>query len=198
MGFNHCILLFCSLKHTSVLGFARRQEAVAHLSQENVFSGINIEIMEVKCGRKNHWKKRMDKIILYCTEGEETIFNLHNCNSASLQVHVCNLSIHLINYVMMCWSWRSFPTLCFHDWYKESIICQHIDKNVSDSNGDEEVSQLNAGFLIVAQPLMADRTNAWKLWWSILIFFPMKTIQVKVMIWFLKHHIFFYKTSWKS
>lgn len=45
-------------------------------------------------------------------------------------------------------------------WYKESIICQHIHRTVSDWNNDEEVSQLNAGFLIVAQPLMADRTKA--------------------------------------
>lgn len=47
MGYNHYILLFLSLKHTSVLGLAMRQEAVAHLSQENVFSGTNIEIMEI-------------------------------------------------------------------------------------------------------------------------------------------------------
>lgn len=84
MGFNHYILLFLSLKHFSVLGFGMRQEAVAHLLQENIFSGINIEIMEVKCGRINHRKKGRDKIILYCTKGEETISNLHNCNSASL------------------------------------------------------------------------------------------------------------------
>lgn len=58
MGFNHYILLFLRLKHTSVLGFAMRQEAVAHLSQENILPGINIEIMEVKCGRISHRKKQ--------------------------------------------------------------------------------------------------------------------------------------------
>lgn len=29
-------------------------------------------------------KNRIGKIILYCTKGEETTFNLHNCNSATL------------------------------------------------------------------------------------------------------------------
>lgn len=58
MGFNHYILLFLRLKHTSVLGFAMRQESVAHLSQENILPGINIEIMEVKCGRISHRKKQ--------------------------------------------------------------------------------------------------------------------------------------------
>lgn len=51
MGYNHYILLFLSLKHTSELGFAMRKEAVAHLSLENVFSGANIKIMEIKCDR---------------------------------------------------------------------------------------------------------------------------------------------------
>lgn len=58
MGFNHYIVLFLSLKHTNVLGFATRQEAAAHLSEEDVLSGINIEIMEVKCSRINHRKKQ--------------------------------------------------------------------------------------------------------------------------------------------
>lgn len=83
MDFNHYILLFLSLKHTSVICFAMRQEAIAHSAQENVFSGINIEITEVKCGKINHRRKQMDKIILYCTKGEETKSNLHNCNSPS-------------------------------------------------------------------------------------------------------------------
>lgn len=58
MGFNHYILLFLSLKHTNVLGFALKQEAAAHLSQENVLSGINIEIMKVKCARISHRKNQ--------------------------------------------------------------------------------------------------------------------------------------------
>lgn len=82
MVFNH-ILLFFGLKHTNVLGFAMRQEAVAHLSQDSIFSGSNIKIMEVKHGRTSHRKNRIGKIILHCTKDEETIFNLHNCRSLS-------------------------------------------------------------------------------------------------------------------
>lgn len=52
------IIIYCFFSTSNIPVVAMRQEAVAHLSQENVMSGINIKIMEVKWGRTSHMKKQ--------------------------------------------------------------------------------------------------------------------------------------------